>query len=167
MSGMPYLGKFRGIVSDNADPLRTGRVRATVPDVLGDAESGWALPCAPFGGPQAGLFALPPQGAAVWIEFEHGDPDLPVWSGCYWASAADMPPSLLVSPPDVVMVSTPGGHTLTLSDLPGIGGVTLETSGGATISLTSLGIEIDNGQGATITLRGPQVSVNNGALDVI
>jgi uncharacterized protein involved in type VI secretion and phage assembly len=102
----------------------------------------------------------------VWIEFEHGDPDLPVWSGCYWASADDMPTTLLVSPPDVVMVSTPGGQTLTLSDVAGTGGVTLETSSGAKVALTSQGIEIDNGQGATITLKGPTVSVNSGALDV-
>jgi uncharacterized protein involved in type VI secretion and phage assembly len=161
-----YVGKYRGVVTDNADPLRTGRVRATVPDVLGDTESGWALPCAPFGGPGAGLFALPPKGSAVWVEFEHGDPDYPVWSGCFWGSAADMPPTLLASPPDQVMIVTPGGHTLLLSDLPGAGGLTLQTADGAKIAMTSLGIQIDNGQGASVSLTGPKVSVNNGALDV-
>ena len=163
----PFYGKYRGLVTDNADPLRTGRIRATVPDVLGTVESGWATPCAPVGGPGSGFFALPPVGASVWVEFEHGDPDYPVWVGSFWGSAADFPPTLLVSPPDVVMVVTPGGHSVTLSDLPGLGGITLKTSDGASIAMTSLGITIDNGQGATIALQGPMVSVNSGALDVI
>jgi len=32
---------------------------------------------------EMGLFALPSVGAGVWIEFEHGDPDYPIWSGCW------------------------------------------------------------------------------------
>ena len=65
-----------------------------------------------------------------------------------------------------VMVRTNGGHTITLDDTPGVGGITLETSTGQKLSLTALGIEIDDGMGAKISLTGPQVSVNNGALDV-
>ena len=169
MSGPPFWGKYRGIVSDNKDPLMTGRIRATVPDVLGEAESGWALPAAPHGGSKTGFFAVPAAGAKVWIEFEHGDPDYPVWAGCWWGSAADMPPTLLAPPPpwSKVMLRTEGGHSVLLDDTPGIGGITLETSGGQKIKMTALGIEIDNGMGAKITLQGPQVSVNNGALDVI
>jgi uncharacterized protein involved in type VI secretion and phage assembly len=161
-----FHGKYRGVVSDNRDPLTLGRIRATVPDVLGDDESGWALPCAPFGGASAGFFALPPTGAGVWIEFEHGDPDYPVWSGCWWGSATEMPPLLLPSPPDQVMIVTSGGNTVTLSDLPGTGGITLETAAGAKLSITALGIEIDNGKGASVKLTGPTVSLNGGALEV-
>jgi uncharacterized protein involved in type VI secretion and phage assembly len=161
-----FHGKYRGVVSDNRDPLTLGRIRATVPDVLGDDESGWALPCAPFGGASAGFFALPPTGAGVWIEFEHGDPDYPVWSGCWWGSATEMPPLLLPSPPDQVMIVTSGGNTVTLSDLPGTGGITLETADGAKLSITALGIEIDNGKGASVKLTGPTVSLNGGALEV-
>lgn len=163
----PYWGKYRGVVSDNVDPLRIGRVRAKAPDVYGDGESGWAMPAAPAGGSASGFFAVPPTGAGVWLEFEHGDPDYPVWSGCWWGSAADMPPALLLAPTEQVMIVTPGGHTLVLSDVPGTGGVTLETADGAKIALTATGIEIDNGKGASIKLTGPTVSVNGGALDVM
>ena len=45
-----FYGKYRGVVTDNQDPLMIGRIRAKVPDVMGDLESGWATPCAPFGG---------------------------------------------------------------------------------------------------------------------
>lgn len=161
-----FYGKYRGTVSDNKDPLMIGRVRAKVPDVMGDRESGWAMPCAPFGGRQTGFFAIPAVGAGVWIEFEHGDPDYPVWSGCWWGSAAEMPPALLAPPHKKTVLRTEGGHTVTLDDTPGTGGIILETAGGQKIAVTAAGIEIDNGQGARITLRGPQVSVNDGALEV-
>ena len=162
-----FYGKYRGVVTDVNDPLMTGRIRARVPDVLGDQQSGWALPCAPFGGSGVGFFALPTVDAGVWIEFEHGDPDYPIWAGCWWGSAAEVPPLLLAPPYKKLMIVTEGSQTILLDDTPGVGGITLETSGGQKIALTPTGIEIDNGLGAKITLAGPQVSINDGALDVI
>ena len=125
-----FYGKYRGIVTDNNDPLMIGRVRAKVPDVMGDQESGWAMPCAPFGGNGMGFFAIPSTGAGVWIEFEHGDPDYPIWSGCWWGSMAEVPPMLLAPPYKKVMIKTEGGNTVTLDDTPGIGGITLERAPG-------------------------------------
>jgi uncharacterized protein involved in type VI secretion and phage assembly len=162
-----FYGKYRGIVTDNQDPLTMGRIRAMVPDVMGDLESGWAMPCAPFGGSGTGFFAIPPKNAGVWIEFEYGDPDYPIWSGCWWGSAAEMPPTLLAPPYKKMMIKTEGGHCITLDDTPGVGGITLETSGGQKIAITAKGIEIDDGMGGSIKLTGPQVSINNGALEVI
>jgi uncharacterized protein involved in type VI secretion and phage assembly len=162
-----FFGKFRGIVIDVEDPLMTFRIRAKVPDVMGEDESGWAMPCMPFGGSGMGFFALPKVGAGVWIEFEHGDPDYPIWSGCWFGSATEPPPILLAPPYKKVMIMTEGGHSVLLDDTPGIGGITLETSDGAKIVMNALGIQIDNGQGASISLTGPQVSINQGALEVI
>lgn len=167
MSDGSFYGKYRGVVTDVNDPLLVGRIKATVPDVLGDQESGWAMPCAPFGGSQAGFFSLPLVDAGVWIEFEHGDPDYPIWSGCWWGSAAEVPPLMLAPPYKKLMVVTEDGQTVTLDDTPGVGGITLETSGGQKLSLSATGVEIDNGMGAKITMTGPQVSINNGALDVV
>ena len=165
--GNKFYGKYRGSVTDIQDPLMMGRIKASVPDVLGDQDSGWALPCAPFGGTQVGFFALPTVGAGVWIEFEHGDPDYPIWSGCFWGSAADMPAVLLAPPYKKVMIVTDGGNKITLDDTPGIGGIQLETSSGQKIVMDATGIQIDNGMGATIKLQGPQVSINDGALAVV
>jgi uncharacterized protein involved in type VI secretion and phage assembly len=162
----PYVGKFRGVVTDIQDPLMIGRIRATVPDVYGSDESGWAVPCLPFGGQSVGFFALPTKGAGVWIEFEHGDPDYPIWSGCWYGSIADVPPVLLVPPYKKVLVITPAGHSIMLDDTPGVGGITLKTADGAKFEMTSIGITIDNGKGGSISMMGPKVSVNNGALDV-
>ena len=162
-----FYGKYRGIVTDINDPLMTGRIRARVPDVLGDIESGWALPCAPFGGSGMGFFALPTVGAGVWIEFEHGDPDYPIWVGAWFGSVADLPTELLAPPYKKTLIKTEGGNTIILDDTPGIGGITLQTSSGQKITLSAISIEIDNGQGGVIKFTGPQVSINNGALDVI
>jgi len=162
-----FYGKFRGTVSDINDPLMIGRIKAKVPDVMGDQESGWAMPCASFGGNGAGFFALPLVGAGVWIEFEHGDPEYPIWSRCCCRSAAEMPAVLLTPPYKKMMIKTQGGNNIILDDTPGIGGITLETSAGQKIVLSSVGVELTNGQGASIKMTGPQISINNGALDII
>lgn len=163
-----FWGKFRGVVTSNEDPLMMGRIRARVPDVFGDRESGWALPCAPFGGKGHGLFAVPGAGAGVWIEFEHGDPEYPVWTGVWWGSLAEMPPTLLAPPPPwkKVMVRTEGGHSVLLDDTPGVGGITLETAGGQKVVMNQMMIEIDNGMGAKITLQGPQVKIEGAVVEV-
>lgn len=164
--GGDFFGKYRGIVTSTQDPLMLGRIQANVPDVLGDDTSGWALPCAPFGGAQTGFFAIPTVGAGVWIEFEHGNPDYPVWSGCWWGSQSDVPPPLLQPPYKKVILQTEGGHSITLDDTPGTGGIILQTASGEKITISSTGIEIDNGQGATVALSGTSVSLNDGGLQV-
>ncbi len=158
-----FFGKFRGKVENNVDPMQLGRIQVSVPAVLGDGTLSWAMPCVPYAGSQVGFFAIPPRDANVWVEFEGGDPDYPIWSGCFWG-VGEVPALPALAEMKVIKTD---GLTLTLNDLPGIGGITLETSSGQKITLTAMGVEIDNGQGAKITLTGPQVSVNNGALDVM
>lgn len=160
--GPPFYGKYRGVVTDNRDPLMLGRVKARVPDVLGDEESGWAMPSLPYAGDGVGLFLIPPTDASVWIEFEHGDPDYPIWTGCFWAQG-ELPAT--PATPEVKVLKTDVG-TITLNDTPGAGGITIETKDGMKIVINISGIEINDGQGGTIKLTGPQVSVNNGALEI-
>lgn len=165
MSGKSFWGKYRGVVTDTRDPQRLGRLKATVSDVLGSDESGWATPCVPVGGSQTGFFGVPKEGALVWIEFERGDPDYPIWTGCLRGSAAEFPSDLMAGaePQKSLMLITQGGHQLLLDDTPGSGGITLKTSGGQKISLTSTGVEITNGKGAKITLDASGITIDNGA----
>lgn len=167
MSDKRFYGKYRGIVRDINDPLQTFRITAMVPDIFGEDASGWAMPCLPFGADGMGFFALPTVGSGVWIEFEHGDPDYPIWTGCFVGSLAEVPPALLAPPYKKVLIMTEGGNSITLDDTPGIGGITLETSGGQKIVMSPTGLEIDNGMGAKISMIGPQISINNGALEVV
>ena len=165
-----YYGKFRGTVLQNIDPMNIGRIMVQVPDVSNVIPSTWAMPCFPFAGIQNGFFAVPAIGSGVWVEFEQGNPDYPIWSGCFFGSAAEVPALALATPPGLqgVVIQTVGQNTLMISDTPGpTGGILLKTTTGAMISISDTGIIISNGQGATIMMTGPTVMVNQGALEVI
>lgn len=82
-----YYGKYRGKVVDNEDPEKLGRLKLKVPSVFGkDVVTGWAMPCLPYGGAgDQGFFAIPEKEAGVWVEFEGGDLEYPIWVGTYWS----------------------------------------------------------------------------------
>jgi uncharacterized protein involved in type VI secretion and phage assembly len=163
-----HYGKHRGLVLNNVDPEQRGRLLVQVPDVLGLGTSSWAMPNVPFAGPQLGAYMIPVIGAGVWVEFEGGDPDYPIWTGCFWGSAAEVPTLALAGVPASpnVVLQTQAQNTLVLSDVPGTGGIMLKSTTGAMIVINDTGITISNGKGATIVLSGPTVTVNAGALVV-
>jgi uncharacterized protein involved in type VI secretion and phage assembly len=164
-----FYGKYRGTVRNNVDPQRIGRIQVIVPDVSSSVLTSWALPCAPVAGNSTGMFAIPPVDAAVWVEFEQGDPDYPIWVGCFWGAASEVP---ALAHPDKLPLShitlqTVARHGIVISDLPGpTGGILLQSPGGAKIIINDTGITIENGQGASLKLVGPTVNVNSGALTV-
>jgi hypothetical protein len=157
-----FYGKYRGKVTDNHDPMMLGRVRAKVPSVFGDQETGWALPNTPYGGSGVGFFFIPPIDANVWIEFEQGNPESPIWSGCFWGvgEAPKMP-----AVPEFKIIKTDIAD-ITINDLAGAGGITIETKNGLKVVMDITGIELSNAA-ASIKLNPASVSVNNGALEVI
>jgi uncharacterized protein involved in type VI secretion and phage assembly len=163
--GKTFYGKYRGIVTDNQDPLNMGRIRAKVLDVLGDDASGWALPCVPFAGDGMGFYAIPDVGARVWMEFEQGDPDFPIWTGCWWGSQEELPDE--ADDIQKVVIKTKNGQIIIL-DGSGAGEITIKMGDeqAQSIVMNSESIKIDNGSEATIELSGPTVSVNNDALEV-
>jgi uncharacterized protein involved in type VI secretion and phage assembly len=170
MSDRKFYGKYRAQCVNNVDPDQKARIQVIVPDVSNVALSTWAMPCLPVGGLQAGVIAVPVIGAGVWVEFEHGDPDYPVWSGCYWGTSAETPAISKTAPPGVAAISlqTPLQHGILVSDVPGpSGGIMIKSPSGASIVVNDTGIYIQNGKGASITLVGPTVTVNQGALTVV
>jgi len=171
MSAKPkYYGKYRGTVINNVDPKQIGRIQVMVPDVSNIMLSSWAMPCAPVAGINNGMFALPMIGSGVWIEFEQGDPDYPIWVGGFWGTAAEVPVLSHLVPPAVpgITMQTPLKNGIVISDVPGpTGGIQLQTATGAMISVTDIGITISNGKGAIITMTGPTVDINAGALTVV
>jgi uncharacterized protein involved in type VI secretion and phage assembly len=174
MSELPqqtrYYGKYRGTVVNNVDPMQVGRIQAIVPDVSNLVPTSWAMPCLPSAGINTGVFTVPQIGAGVWIEFEHGDPDRPIWVGGYWGSAAEVPVLAHLVPPGVngLTIQTTLKNGIVVSDVPGpTGGILMQTTTGATISVSDVGIVISNGKGAVISMLGPTVDINVGALTVV
>lgn len=163
-----YLGKYRGIVVNNIDPQQIGRIQVNLPDVP-LLLSSWAMPCLPFAGPQAGAWMIPSIGQGVWVEFEQGDPDFPIWTGCYYGTAGEVPTLALAAAPAApsIVFQTMGQNMLMLSDVPGpTGGLMLKSTTGATITMNDTGITFNNGKGAVIMMSGPTVTINGGALTV-
>ena len=166
-----FFGKYRGKVAGNFDTDNRGRILVRVPDVLGSG-TGWALPSAPYAGLSAGIFAIPPIDANVWVEFEGGNPDRPIWTGCFW-ELGEVPPIALAGPPiaaapRIVLQTGPSQQFIAISDAPGpAGGITLKTTSGAMIMINDTGIVITNGKGAVITLAQNTVDINMGALTVM
>jgi uncharacterized protein involved in type VI secretion and phage assembly len=165
-----FYGKYRGTVINPIDPMQLGRIQVMVPDVSNFVPTSWALPSLPIGGIQMGMFTVPPPGTSVWVEFEQGDPDYPIWSGCFWGNPAEVPAAARLVPPGVpgITFQTVLQNSITISDVPGpTGGIILKSTTGAMILINTLGITISNGQGAIIQMTGPSVVINAGALTVI
>lgn len=163
-----YYGKYRAVVVNNVDPLQIGRLQVVVPDVSAVAPTSWAMPCLPISGFNNGTFAVPLMGAGVWVEFEQGDPDHPIWVGGYWGSPAETPVLAKPVPPAVpgITIQTPFLNGVVVNDTPGVGGVTVFCRGIPMITINDAGIVITNGKGATISLIGPAVSVVGQPVDI-
>jgi uncharacterized protein involved in type VI secretion and phage assembly len=165
-----FYGVYRGTVVTNVDPLQIGRITAIVPDVGGAIPTTWAMPCVPLAGKQMGTFMVPQVGAGVFMQFEAGDPDRPVWVGGWWGTAAEVPALALAGVPGDpnIVIQTALQNAIVVSDLAGpTGGIMLKSATGATIIVNDTGIYIQNGKGASIVMTGPTVTVNNGALVVV
>jgi len=170
MSAKKHYGKYRGMVINNVDPLQIGRLQVQVPDVGGLIPSTWAMPCFPVAGKQMGAYMIPQVGAGVWVEFEQGHPDYPIWSGCWFGSAAEVPNLALAGNPTSpsIVLQTGLQNAIVISDLPGpTGGIMLRSTTGATLIVNDTGIYLKNGKGASLTMIGPRVDINNGALTII
>lgn len=149
-----YYGKHRGLVTDNDDPARRGRLRLQIPSVLGAEETGWALPCAPYGGaPDSGLFILPEVGAQVWVEFEMGELHNPIWVGTFWPSPPDESGEGDLGNWRVRTLRTAKGQMLRLEDTDGATQVLLRHGSGAELRIEDSGtVRLTDGRGQTLTL---------------
>lgn len=162
----PFYGVYRGKVEANLDPMSRGRVQVSVPAVLGEGRLAWAEPCVAYAGDQVGTFAVPPVGASCWVQFDGGETDHPVLMGCFWEARESPAPGL----PQVLMFAS-DGIKVTVSTVPGAGGITVEVGSPAVavpvkLVMGAQGIELSSG-GASVKLDAVKVSMNNGALEVM
>ena len=172
-----FYGKHRALVVDNADPEQLGRLKVRVPSVLGgDIVTGWAMPCVPYGGDaNQGFLFVPEVGAGVWVEFEEGDLEFPIWVGTFWSKPGDseLPKpndpdgaeaGSVQDPPSRKIIKTLKGHTLQFEDAEGSEMVTLiEAVDGHVVTLDANGIKVTDGKsGHEITLDAAGITISDG-----
>ena len=187
---MEFFGKYRGKITDNKDPLNLGRIQVQVSAVFGEGRNSWAMPCTPYAGNDIGLFMVPPVGTNVWVEFEGGDPDYPIWSGCFWGDQ-ELPQQAQVEEPVKVQVFRTKGATLTISSEENTKGITLDVEdpivekklklvynpdgielnhndGNMTVKLLTQGdlIELKNGDNTTVTLAADSIQLKEQAIEL-
>lgn len=169
-----FYGKYRGTVLNNVDPEFQGRLLVQVVDVLGLFTSSWAMPCVPFAGPNVGQYSVPPVGAGVWVEFEQGNPDWPIWVGCFWGGPANGPSTIKTLAPTgpmilpTLLIQTASLNAIAVSD-GAFAAYKLTPAGGIAISAGTSSIVVDKTgirmMAPTITINGATV-FNNGALTI-
>ena len=152
-----FYGKYRGSVTTVDED--TKQIKAKVPAVLDDQETGWCMPCVPYAGDGVGIVFLPEKGSGVWIEFEGGDLSYPIWSGCYWREG-EMPDD---AAPAVKVIVTKSPHKILLDDDQE--SITFSDSNENSIALDSEGLHFDRGDGSVL-VNDSEVNVNDGALEV-
>ena len=150
-----YYGKYRAFISDNVDPESRGRCKLTVPSVLGETVSAWALPCYAYGGgSDFGIIAVPPVDSQVVAEFMEGDISSPLWTGTFWRASEEVPEEFTAnSEPSVKMMKTESGHVLIFEDADGDEKITLKSATEAVLEMDSNGsFALTDSGGATVTL---------------
>jgi type VI secretion system (T6SS) baseplate-like injector VgrG len=164
-----FLGKYKAVVVNNVDPLFIGRIQVIVPDVASLVPATWAMPCVPVAGVNMGMFAPPLIGSGVWVEFEKGNASKPIWVGTYWGVGAEVPILSRIVPPAVpgITLQTTLKNGMVISDIPGpTGGILIQSTMGATISVSDTGIFITNGKGAVISMVGPSIHMVGAPIDM-
>ncbi len=130
-----FYGKYRSFVVDNADPEQLGRLKLKIPSLLGpNVVTGWATPCLPYGGDMnQGTLFIPEVGAGIWVEFEEGDLEFPIWVGTFWSKPKGQKSELPKpnnadgteqenvqgndkAPPTRKIIKTKHGHTIQFED---------------------------------------------------
>jgi uncharacterized protein involved in type VI secretion and phage assembly len=149
-----YFGKYRGEVTSNDDPDNLGRVKARVPRLFGDEETGWALPAFPYGGKrEQGFFVVPDVGSSIWVEFEEGYLSHPIWSGV-WYGSGELPES---ASPAKKVLKTKSGHKLVLDDDGG--SIEITDSNDNSVMMDSGTIRIKAGSAVKIVVEAPQIEL--------
>jgi uncharacterized protein involved in type VI secretion and phage assembly len=168
-----FYGKYRGIVVENADPAQLGRLKVRVPSVLGpDVVTGWATPCAPYGGAaNQGFLFIPEPDSMVWVEFEEGDLEFPLWVGAPWVkpdAETQLPKpnddageeGAVQDPPTRKIIKTLKGHTIQLEDADDAEVILVrEGKKGHLILLHKDGVRISDATGNSIDMTGDAMTI--------
>lgn len=173
----------RGIVIDNEDPKQMGRIKARIGglhDGISDEDLPWAYPSLPYASYNSGSFIIPEIGNTVWIVFEDGDSNYPVWLGCVYSSETTKSRSLKNagqirntvagdndSPKEgrgltsKVVYQSPSGDILYMDESSNEDYIVLRDRQGDLFAMTSSGTNISVGNVKIKVLRSGSVLLSN------
>lgn len=166
---MIRFGKYRATVFDIKDPEKRGRIKVKCPSALGDATSTWCEVCVPVAiGNKNGDFYLPKEGETVWIEFEQGDVNKPIFVGNWWGDK-ELPTDELSGNTRIVSFND---NVITFNQATKIESkdksklfmkdyVEIESADGSIITITE-DINIKAKSGEVVTLSGGRITINCG-----
>ena len=134
---LKFTGMYRAKVLDNLDPEMLGRIRAEIyPMLIGintaqglDGIDGieteqlpWAVPAMPLSsgaGVGVGSFAVPTVGSFVFVFFEEGDINQPVYFAEAQTKTYGLPSSRLTNYPNRKVIETSSGAKIIIDDSTG------------------------------------------------
>jgi uncharacterized protein involved in type VI secretion and phage assembly len=148
---------------NSGEPENLGRILVSVESVFDDAAPEhhvWARPCFPFG-----HVYVPEEGDKIWVAFENGDPQSPVWLGIWYAEGS-MPEEADQSPPAQRVIRSAAGHTITLDDAENNEKVIIKDKAGNCIELRGDGVLFKCEQDLTIDASGKNIVIKAQSVDV-
>lgn len=115
-------GFFRGLVLDNIDPLKLGRIKVNILKLFENIEAEnlpWAVPAMPVtsgSGADFGYLAIPEIGSFVWCFFEEGDLYQPVYFSEALSAVHGIPSEVEINYPYRKVLKTKNGILVIIDD---------------------------------------------------
>ncbi|WP_372371235.1 phage baseplate assembly protein V [Candidatus Uabimicrobium sp. HlEnr_7] len=178
-------GVFIGIVTNNQDPDKLGRVKIKFPKISDDNETDWVRIATLFTGTEFGSFFLPSVDDEVLVAFENGDINTPFVIGSLWNGTETPPETNEDGENNIAVIKSRSGHYIQFDDTDGAEKITIMDSAVKnsividsaenTITIVSdadITVTADNGaislSADTVTIKGKSsVSIESGGgLDV-
>jgi uncharacterized protein involved in type VI secretion and phage assembly len=167
----PVYGVTIGVVTNNKDPDKLGRVKVKLPWLSDSDESNWARVVAPMAGKERGLYCLPEVDDEVLVAFEHGDISFPYVLGALWNGKDAPPETNSDGKNDRRVLKSRSGHIIRLDDKDGEEKIEIiDKSGKNSIVITSkdnkLTITADNditiaSKSGAVKLSGKGVQIDS------
>lgn len=114
-----FYGVTIGVVTNNKDPDKLGRVKVKFPWLSEQEESYWARLATPMAGKERGLYFLPEVEDEVLVAFEHGAVEFPYILGALWNGKDKPPVTNEDGQNNLRTIKSRSGHIITLDDTKG------------------------------------------------
>jgi len=108
-----------GVVTNNKDPDKLGRVKVKFPWLSDQDESHWARVATPMAGPERGFYFLPEVNDEVLVAFDHGIVEMPYVIGALWNGKDKPPEKNDDGKNNIRSIKSRSGHILRLDDKQG------------------------------------------------